>query len=79
MLIADIADTRTTLGSLALSKTLLVGNADAGSYFNTLVLKAVDYGVRTLSLLFGFHVHKHVSLTLCVDGKCSSMVCECQH
>jgi len=54
MLIADIADTRTTLGSLALSKTLLVGNADAGSYFNTLVLKAVDYGVRTLSFCLDF-------------------------
>lgn len=34
------------LASLNLNKTIPVGNSDAGSYFNTKVLEAVDYGVR---------------------------------
>lgn len=46
LLIANIKDTRDTLTGLSLSKTLPVGTSDAGSYFNTLVLEAVDYGVR---------------------------------
>jgi hypothetical protein len=33
------------LASLNLAKTIPVGNSDAGSYFNTKVLEAVDYGV----------------------------------
>lgn len=43
ILIADIQDTRNVLKNLSLS--IPVGTADAGSYFNTLVLKAVDYGM----------------------------------
>ena len=31
--------------------SLKVGNSDAGSYFNNLVLAAVDFGVRALSLI----------------------------
>ncbi len=43
---ADINDTRSMLNDLQLSKTIPIGNSDAGSYFNNLVLEAVDYGVR---------------------------------
>lgn len=45
MLVADISDTRSMLSSIGMG-SLPVGNADAGSYFNTEVLQAVDYGVR---------------------------------
>ena len=43
LLIVNITDTRNLLKSLGLS--VPVGNSDAGSYFNTKVLEAVDYGV----------------------------------
>ncbi|KAF9223715.1 glycoside hydrolase family 17 protein [Gyrodon lividus] len=48
MLIPWIQDTRTMLSSLNLGKTIPVGNADAGSYFNTQVLEAVDYGMSNV-------------------------------
>jgi len=48
ILIADIKDTRSMLSGLSLSKTLPVGTADAGSYFNNLVLEAVDYGMANV-------------------------------
>jgi hypothetical protein len=48
MLIPWIQDTRSMLASLNLGKTLPVGNADAGSYFNTQVLEAVDYGMSNV-------------------------------
>jgi hypothetical protein len=35
-----------TLKSMNLKKHIPVGNSDAGSYFNTQVLSAVEYGVR---------------------------------
>lgn len=47
ILIANIADTRQMLSGLNLNKTILVGNSDAGSYFNNEVLAAVDYGVSS--------------------------------
>jgi exo-beta-1,3-glucanase (GH17 family) len=43
LLIADINDTRSNLTSLNLTKTLLVGTSDAGSFFNNEVLEQVDY------------------------------------
>lgn len=46
LLIPNITDTRTALAALNLGKTIPVGTADAGSYFNNEVLAAVDYGVR---------------------------------
>ena len=46
-LTANIADTRQMLSGLNLKKTILVGNSDAGSYFNNEVLEAVDYGVSS--------------------------------
>jgi len=45
-LIAYIQDTRSWLPTLNLGKTLQVGNSDAGSYFNNLVLQSIEYGVR---------------------------------
>jgi len=43
LLIVNITDTRNLLTSLGLS--VPVGNSDAGSYFNTKVMEAIDYGV----------------------------------
>jgi exo-beta-1,3-glucanase (GH17 family) len=45
-LLADIQDARSMLSSLNLS--IPVGNSDAGSFFNTQVLQAVDYGLSNV-------------------------------
>ncbi|KAJ7679025.1 glycoside hydrolase superfamily [Mycena polygramma] len=47
ILIGDIADTRSMVGGLSLSD-IEIGTSDAGSYFNTLVLEAVDYGMANV-------------------------------
>ncbi|KAJ8586018.1 glycoside hydrolase family 17 protein [Rhizopogon salebrosus TDB-379] len=47
MLIPWINDTRSMLAGMGLSN-ITVGNADAGSYFNTQVLEAVDYGMSNV-------------------------------
>jgi len=52
ILIANIADTRSDLASLNLPKTIPVGNSDAGSYFNTKVLEAIDYGLSNVHAWF---------------------------
>jgi exo-beta-1,3-glucanase (GH17 family) len=49
ILISFINDTRSMLSSMNLG-SMPVGNSDAGSYFNTEVLQAVDYGVRLANL-----------------------------
>jgi len=41
------------LAGMNLAKTLPVGNADAGSYFNNKVLAAVDYGMANVHPWFG--------------------------
>jgi len=46
LLIVNITDTRNLLKTLGVS--LPVGNSDAGSYFNTKVLEAVDYGMANV-------------------------------
>ncbi|KAG6862503.1 hypothetical protein C0995_000051 [Termitomyces sp. Mi166 len=46
ILISNIQDTRNMLTSMGVS--LPVGTADAGSYFNTQVLQAVDYGMANV-------------------------------
>jgi exo-beta-1,3-glucanase (GH17 family) len=46
ILLPFIQDTRAKLQSLNLPKTLPVGTADAGSFFNNKILANVDYGVR---------------------------------
>ncbi|KDQ19321.1 glycoside hydrolase family 17 protein [Botryobasidium botryosum FD-172 SS1] len=43
-----IADFRSTLKSMNLAKTIPVGVADAGSYFNLQLLSAVDYGMANI-------------------------------
>lgn len=48
ILLADILDTKYTIGNMSLDKDLPIGNADAGSYFNDLVLEAVDYGMANV-------------------------------
>ncbi|KAF5382130.1 hypothetical protein D9615_004439 [Tricholomella constricta] len=46
ILISDILDTRNMLSTLNVN--LPVGTSDAGSYFNTKVLQAVDYGMANV-------------------------------
>ncbi|KAG6856905.1 hypothetical protein H0H87_012487 [Tephrocybe sp. NHM501043] len=46
ILISNIQDTRNMLTSIGV--TLQVGTSDAGSYFNTKVLEAVDYGMANV-------------------------------
>lgn len=48
ILIPYITDTRNMLASLNLGKTVPVGNADAGSFFNNEVLQAVDFGMSNV-------------------------------
>ena len=52
LLIANITDTRTVIDAMKLSKTLPIGTADAGAYFNTEVLEAVDYGMSNIHAWF---------------------------
>lgn len=68
MLVPWISDTRSMLSSMGLSN-ILVGNADAGSYFNNEVLSAVDYGVGILLCMFG-------ACLCCADGERPPMVCQ---
>lgn len=56
LLVPNITDTRTQLNNMGLSKTIPVGNADAGAYFNNEVLAAVDYGVRSY-IMFSSKMH----------------------
>lgn len=51
-LIAKINDTRSALANLKLGKTIPVGNAEAGFYFNTNVLKAIDFGLSNVHAWF---------------------------
>ena len=46
ILIEDIQDTRQMLADMGLTGKVQVGNSDAGFYFNTKVLEAIDYGVN---------------------------------
>ncbi|KAH9856667.1 glycoside hydrolase [Lenzites betulinus] len=52
LLISNITDMRTSVAALNLPKTLPIGTADAGSYFNTEVLQAVDYGMSNIHAWF---------------------------
>jgi len=53
LLLTNITDTRNQLKALNLPKTIQVGTSDAGSYFNKLVLQAVDYGMANVHPWFG--------------------------
>lgn len=69
ILTAFINDTKTMLSDMSVS--LKIGNADAGSYFNDLVLEDVDYGVRPYAWFFSL---LHL-LTFVLDGQRPPMVC----
>jgi len=53
LLITDIQDTVQTLSAMNLPKHIPVGNSDAGSYFNTKVLEAIEYGMANVHPWFG--------------------------
>lgn len=53
MLIADMNDTRAGLAAMNLPKTLPVGTADAGAYFNTLVMENMAFGMANVHPWFG--------------------------
>lgn len=48
MLVANIKDTKSMVQALNLDKDIPIGNSDAGSYFNDLVLEAVEYGLSNV-------------------------------
>lgn len=50
LLLPDIQDTRQMLTSMGVK--LPVGTSDAGSYFNNMILQAVDYGVSNNCFFF---------------------------
>lgn len=52
ILLQDIADTRQMLKDIGVDGQIPVGNSDAGSYFNTKVLSAVDYGLANVHAWF---------------------------
>ncbi|KAG9050181.1 hypothetical protein FS837_007079 [Tulasnella sp. UAMH 9824] len=52
-LVAKIQDVRSMLSGLSLSKTIPVGNGDAGAYTNTQLLSAVDYFMSNIHPWFG--------------------------
>jgi exo-beta-1,3-glucanase (GH17 family) len=47
-LVGKITDTRTAVAALNLGKTIPIGNSDAGAFFNTQVLSAIDYGMSNV-------------------------------
>jgi len=57
LLIADINDTRSALAALNPPANLPVGNSEAGAYYNTLVMQAMDFGMANVHPWFG-----HVSI-----------------
>jgi exo-beta-1,3-glucanase (GH17 family) len=48
LLKADIDDTRSMISAMSLSKHIPIGTADAGAFFNTLVLEDVEYGMSNV-------------------------------
>ncbi|KAJ7126763.1 glycoside hydrolase superfamily [Mycena epipterygia] len=53
ILISDVTDTRSMMSDLSLSN-VAIGTSDAGSYFNTLVLESVDYGMANVGAIHSF-------------------------
>ncbi|KAJ3564840.1 hypothetical protein NP233_g8028 [Leucocoprinus birnbaumii] len=49
---ADIDDTKQMIQNLKLSKTIEIGNSDAGSFFSKEVLEDVDYGMSNVHAWF---------------------------
>ncbi|KAJ2931762.1 hypothetical protein H1R20_g5495, partial [Candolleomyces eurysporus] len=52
ILLADIEDTKQMLADMNLDKHIPVGNSDAGSFFATSVLEAVEYGLSNVHAWF---------------------------
>jgi exo-beta-1,3-glucanase (GH17 family) len=52
ILLDNIQDTRNMLAEIGVGDVIQVGNSDAGSYFNTEVLSAVDYGLSNVHAWF---------------------------
>ncbi|KAI0707189.1 glycoside hydrolase [Earliella scabrosa] len=52
MLLSNITDTRNAIAALNLDKTIPIGTADAGSFFNTQVLQSVDFGMSNIHAWF---------------------------
>ncbi|KAI0029285.1 glycoside hydrolase superfamily [Vararia minispora EC-137] len=48
LLVPNITDTRTKVNALGLSKTIPIGNAEAGAYFNNEILSASDFGMSNV-------------------------------
>ncbi|KAF9260088.1 glycoside hydrolase [Marasmius fiardii PR-910] len=48
ILVGDIQDTKQVISGMSLSKDIPIGNADAGSFFNTQVLQNVAYGMANV-------------------------------
>lgn len=77
LLKANIDDTRTMITGMNLNKHLTIGTADAGAFFNTLVLQDVEFGVCAF-----VHFNSYLCLlirALNLDVKRPSLVCECLH
>jgi len=53
LLITNITDTRNAIAALNLPNKVQVGNSEAGSYYNTLVLQAIDFGMANVHPWFG--------------------------
>lgn len=73
ILIADIQDTRSMLSAMNLGN-MPVGTSDAGSFFNTEVLQAVDYGVCFASLCLAVAwLTLRFSWPMCIHGSRMSL------
>ena len=48
LLKTKVDDVRSMLSNMSLSKKIPVGTSDAGSYFNTVILEAVDYAMANI-------------------------------
>ncbi|CAA7259638.1 unnamed protein product [Cyclocybe aegerita] len=49
---ANIEDTKKMIADMNLDKTIPVGNSDAGSFFNTQIMEAMDYGLSNVHAWF---------------------------
>lgn len=70
MLVGFIQDTKTMLQGMGLS--ILVGNSDAGSYFNNMVLEACDFGVRPY---LSSPIPRLFYYAICLTNDCSFFTC----
>lgn len=72
-----IADVRSTISGMSLSKTIPIGTADAGSYFNSDIVEACDYCMANVHPWYGnlrdlrvsisndaFDIHRFASVTI---------------